>query len=186
MFEKVKRGLRRSGSFFFFFKYLNVVRTAGLHKVVQTMADDSVLPSPTEITSLADTSVFDSKVTETSKENLCMVSTSNVDEEMPQVEARVVVVQEAGKQEELLKALKDCWTTSYTQLCTNGRALAVLLPAAVLHEHAESGALLHWIQEEGGARQIGDIGSSYGWSYSKRMQFQSNTSGGKLYARRKV
>lgn len=91
---------------FSFKKYLNVVRTAGLHKVVQTMADDSVLPSPTEITSLADTSVFDSKVTETSKENLCMVSTSNVDEEMPQVEARVVVVQEAGKQEELLKALK--------------------------------------------------------------------------------
>ncbi|XP_055481952.1 protein ECT2 isoform X2 [Psammomys obesus] len=70
------------------------------------MADSSVLTSPTEITSLADSSIFDSKVTETSKENLCMASTSNVDEEMPQVEARVIVVQEAGKQEDLLKALK--------------------------------------------------------------------------------
>ncbi|NP_001396654.1 protein ECT2 isoform 12 [Mus musculus] len=70
------------------------------------MADDSVLPSPSEITSLADSSVFDSKVAEMSKENLCLASTSNVDEEMPQVEARVIMVQDAGKQEELLKALK--------------------------------------------------------------------------------
>jgi hypothetical protein len=30
-------------------------------------------------------------------------------------------------------------------------ALAVFLPAAVLYEYAEPGALLHWIQEEGGA-----------------------------------
>jgi hypothetical protein len=43
------------------------------------MADDSVLPSPSEITSLADSSVFDSKVAEMSKENLCLASTSNVD-----------------------------------------------------------------------------------------------------------
>lgn len=51
-----------------------------LPKATQTMADDSsVLPSPTEITSLADSSVFDSKVTETSKENLCLAPTSNVD-----------------------------------------------------------------------------------------------------------
>ncbi|EDL34917.1 ect2 oncogene, isoform CRA_c [Mus musculus] len=71
------------------------------------MADDSVLPSPSEITSLADSSVFDSKVAEMSKENLCLASTSNVDEEMPQVEARVIMVQDAGKQEELLKALKE-------------------------------------------------------------------------------
>lgn len=48
-------------------------------------------------------------------------------------------------------------------------ALAVFLPAAVLYEYAEPGALLHWIQEEGGACQIGDVGSSYGWSYSKRV-----------------
>ncbi|OBS57634.1 hypothetical protein A6R68_11237, partial [Neotoma lepida] len=70
------------------------------------MADNSVLTSPTEMTSLADSSIFDSKVTETSKENLCMASTSNVDEEMPQVETRLILVQEAGKQEELLKAVR--------------------------------------------------------------------------------
>ncbi|XP_049989851.1 protein ECT2-like, partial [Alexandromys fortis] len=77
-----------------------------LHKTVQTMSDNSALTSPTEITNLADSSIFDSKVTETSKENLCMVSSSNVDEEMPQVETRLILVQEAGKQEELLKAVK--------------------------------------------------------------------------------
>ncbi|KAH0507433.1 Protein ECT2 [Microtus ochrogaster] len=70
------------------------------------MVDNSALTSPTEITNLADSSIFDSKVTETSKENLCMVSSSNVDEEMPQVETRLILVQEAGKQEELLKAVK--------------------------------------------------------------------------------
>lgn len=71
------------------------------------MADNSVLTSPTEITNLADSSISDSKVTETSKENLRMASSSNVDEEMPQVEARLILVQEAGKQEELLKAVKE-------------------------------------------------------------------------------
>uniref|UniRef100_A0A8C5K0Z5 Ect2 oncogene n=1 Tax=Jaculus jaculus TaxID=51337 RepID=A0A8C5K0Z5_JACJA len=70
------------------------------------MADTSVLTSATGRPSLADSSMFDSKVTETSKENLCIESTSNVEEEMPQVETRVVMVQEAAKQEELLEALK--------------------------------------------------------------------------------
>ncbi|XP_003499838.1 protein ECT2 isoform X1 [Cricetulus griseus] len=69
------------------------------------MADSSVLTS-TEITSLADSSILDSKVTETFKENLCMTSTSNIDEEMPQIETRLVLVQEAGKQEELVTAIK--------------------------------------------------------------------------------
>uniref|UniRef100_A0A8C5JWB0 Ect2 oncogene n=1 Tax=Jaculus jaculus TaxID=51337 RepID=A0A8C5JWB0_JACJA len=71
------------------------------------MADTSVLTSATGRPSLADSSMFDSKVTETSKENLCIESTSNVEEEMPQVETRVVMVQEAAKQEELLEALKE-------------------------------------------------------------------------------
>uniref|UniRef100_A0A8D2I892 Protein ECT2 n=1 Tax=Urocitellus parryii TaxID=9999 RepID=A0A8D2I892_UROPR len=70
------------------------------------MADLSILTSTTERTSLADSSIFDSKVTESSKENLFIESTSCVEEEMPQIETRVVMVQEAGKQEEVIQALK--------------------------------------------------------------------------------
>ncbi|KAI2532477.1 epithelial cell transforming 2, partial [Homo sapiens] len=70
------------------------------------MAENSVLTSTTGRTSLADSSIFDSKVTEISKENLLIGSTSYVEEEMPQIETRVILVQEAGKQEELIKALK--------------------------------------------------------------------------------
>ncbi|XP_053428445.1 protein ECT2 isoform X2 [Nycticebus coucang] len=68
------------------------------------MARNSLLS--TERTSLADSSISDFKVTETSKENLCIGSASCVEEEMPQIETRVILVQEAGKQEELIKALK--------------------------------------------------------------------------------
>nr|XP_020735254.1 protein ECT2 isoform X2 [Odocoileus virginianus texanus] len=71
------------------------------------MADNSALTSTTGSTSLADTSIFDSKVAETSKDNLFIGSTSCVEEEMPQIETRVILVQEAGKQEELIKALKE-------------------------------------------------------------------------------
>eukprot|EP00069_Balaena_mysticetus_P003068 bmy_16474T0 len=73
---------------------------------VQIMAENSALTPTTGSTSLADSSIFDSKVTETSKENLFIGSTSYVEEEMPQIETRVILVQEAGKQEELIKALK--------------------------------------------------------------------------------
>ncbi|XP_037682645.1 protein ECT2 isoform X3 [Choloepus didactylus] len=71
------------------------------------MADNSVLTSTTGRTSLADSSIFDSKVTETSKENLFTGSTSCVEEEMPQIETRMILVQEAGKHEELIKAMKE-------------------------------------------------------------------------------
>ncbi|XP_061049408.1 protein ECT2 isoform X2 [Eubalaena glacialis] len=71
------------------------------------MAENSALTPTTGSTSLADSSIFDSKVTETSKENLFIGSTSYVEEEMPQIETRVILVQEAGKQEELIKALKE-------------------------------------------------------------------------------
>ncbi|XP_045439640.1 protein ECT2 isoform X5 [Pipistrellus kuhlii] len=74
------------------------------------MADNSVL-TYTGRTSLADSSIFDSKVTETSKDNLLNEPTLYVEEEMPQVETRVVLVQEAGKQEELIKALKSLFQT---------------------------------------------------------------------------
>nr|XP_030719240.1 protein ECT2 isoform X4 [Globicephala melas] len=70
------------------------------------MAENSALTSTTGSTSLADSSILDSKVTETSKENLFIGSTSYVEEEMPQIETRIILVQEAGKQEELIKALK--------------------------------------------------------------------------------
>ncbi|XP_059543042.1 protein ECT2 isoform X2 [Myotis daubentonii] len=69
------------------------------------MADSSGLTCAGRA-SLADSSIFGSTVTEASKENLLNGPTLYVEEEMPQVETRVVLVQEAGKQEELIKALK--------------------------------------------------------------------------------
>ncbi|KAM5334637.1 protein ECT2 isoform 7-T8 [Glossophaga mutica] len=74
---------------------------------IQTMADNSVLTSTSGSSNLADSSIFDSKVTETCKENLFIGPTSYVEEEMPQVETRVILVQEAGNQEELIEALKE-------------------------------------------------------------------------------
>ncbi|XP_041587381.1 protein ECT2 isoform X8 [Vulpes vulpes] len=71
------------------------------------MADNSILTSTTGRTSLADSSIFDCKVTEISKENVFIGSASYVEEEMPQIETRMILVQEAGKQEELIKALKE-------------------------------------------------------------------------------
>uniref|UniRef100_A0A8C5TE21 Epithelial cell transforming 2 n=1 Tax=Malurus cyaneus samueli TaxID=2593467 RepID=A0A8C5TE21_9PASS len=64
------------------------------------MADNSTLVSETGRSLLADSSALDSKIIETSKENV-------FPEEMPQIETRVVLVQEAGKREELLKALEE-------------------------------------------------------------------------------
>ncbi|XP_062438420.1 protein ECT2 isoform X2 [Rhea pennata] len=71
------------------------------------MADNSTLMSETGKSLLADSSVLDSKIIENSKENIFPGSISDVEEEMPQVETRVVLVQEAGKREELLKALEE-------------------------------------------------------------------------------
>uniref|UniRef100_A0A8C0PER4 Protein ECT2 n=2 Tax=Canis lupus familiaris TaxID=9615 RepID=A0A8C0PER4_CANLF len=76
------------------------------HRRVLTMADNSLLTSTTGRTSLADSSIFDCKVTEISKENVFIGSASYVEEEMPQIETRMILVQDAGKQEELIKALK--------------------------------------------------------------------------------
>ncbi|XP_057225370.1 protein ECT2 isoform X3 [Malurus melanocephalus] len=72
------------------------------------MADNSTLVSETGRSLLADSSVLDSKIIETSKENVFRAAVLDVDaEEMPQIETRVVLVQEAGKREELLKALEE-------------------------------------------------------------------------------
>ncbi|XP_038599202.1 protein ECT2 isoform X4 [Tachyglossus aculeatus] len=70
------------------------------------MADNSDLISTAGRSFLADTSIFDSRITETTKENSFIGPALGVEEEMPQIEARVILVQEAGKQEELIKALK--------------------------------------------------------------------------------
>ncbi|KFW86068.1 Protein ECT2 [Manacus vitellinus] len=71
------------------------------------MADNSTLVSETGRSLLADSSVLDSKIIETSKDNVFPGSVLDVEEEMPQIETRVVLVQEAGKCEELLKALES-------------------------------------------------------------------------------
>ncbi|XP_054241693.1 protein ECT2 isoform X4 [Indicator indicator] len=70
------------------------------------MADNSTLVSEAGRSLLADSSVLDSKITETSKENVLPGSVLHV-EEMPQIETRVVLVQEAGRREELMKALEE-------------------------------------------------------------------------------
>ncbi|XP_069831280.1 protein ECT2 isoform X4 [Dendropsophus ebraccatus] len=78
------------------------------------MADYSVLVPAGGRSLLADSSVFDTKLAETSKENL-FAGTADVDEDMPQVETRVVLVQDAGRNEAVLKALEEikhpCVTT---------------------------------------------------------------------------
>ncbi|XP_063023377.1 protein ECT2 isoform X1 [Melospiza melodia melodia] len=70
------------------------------------MADSSTLVSETGRSLLADSSVLESKMIENSKENVFRAAVLDVEEEMPQIETRVVLVQEAGKREELQKALE--------------------------------------------------------------------------------
>ncbi|KAG8445174.1 hypothetical protein GDO86_010083 [Hymenochirus boettgeri] len=69
------------------------------------MNENSMLAPSTGRSLLADTSVFDSKITETSKDNL-FVGSADIDEEMPQIETRVVLVEDAGRNEALIKALQ--------------------------------------------------------------------------------
>ncbi|XP_034989841.1 protein ECT2 isoform X8 [Zootoca vivipara] len=71
------------------------------------MADNSTLMSDTGRSLLADSSILDSKITESSKENLFRGSASDGEEEMAQIETRVVLLQEAAKCEELVKALEE-------------------------------------------------------------------------------
>nr|XP_006134694.1 protein ECT2 isoform X4 [Pelodiscus sinensis] len=71
------------------------------------MTDSSMLVSDIGSSLLGDSSVLDSKITETSKENVFIGLATHMEEEVPQIETRVVLVQEAGKCEELLKALEE-------------------------------------------------------------------------------
>ncbi|XP_018120008.1 epithelial cell transforming 2 S homeolog isoform X3 [Xenopus laevis] len=70
------------------------------------MGDNSMLAQTAGKSLLADSSVFDSKITETSKDNL-FAGSADLDEEMPQIETRVVLVEDAGRNEELIKALEE-------------------------------------------------------------------------------
>ncbi|KAM8953619.1 protein ECT2 isoform 2-T2 [Pelodytes ibericus] len=69
------------------------------------MNENSILVPAGSRSILADSSVFDAKITETSKDNIFVGSADN-DEEMPQIETRVVLVEDTGKDETLLKALE--------------------------------------------------------------------------------
>uniref|UniRef100_F6ZEX5 Epithelial cell transforming 2 n=1 Tax=Xenopus tropicalis TaxID=8364 RepID=F6ZEX5_XENTR len=69
------------------------------------MNDNSMLAPAAGKSLLADSSVFDSKITETSKDNL-FAGSADIDEEMPQIETRVVLVEDAGRNDELIKALE--------------------------------------------------------------------------------
>ncbi|XP_030351601.1 protein ECT2 isoform X3 [Strigops habroptila] len=71
------------------------------------MADNSMLVSETGRSLLSDSSIVEPKIVENSKENVFPGSILDVEEEIPQIETRVVLVQEAGKREELLKALEE-------------------------------------------------------------------------------
>ncbi|XP_077204503.1 protein ECT2 isoform X3 [Paroedura picta] len=81
------------------------------------MVDNSTLMSETGRSLLVDSSILDSKIAETSKEKIFTASPSDgegnrkapalTSEEMPQIETRVIVVQEAAKCKELLEALEE-------------------------------------------------------------------------------
>ncbi|XP_075794079.1 protein ECT2 isoform X2 [Pelodiscus sinensis] len=85
---------------------LSVRRAAEERSTDLIMTDSSMLVSDIGSSLLGDSSVLDSKITETSKENVFIGLATHMEEEVPQIETRVVLVQEAGKREELLKALE--------------------------------------------------------------------------------
>uniref|UniRef100_A0A8C5QQX6 Epithelial cell transforming 2 n=1 Tax=Leptobrachium leishanense TaxID=445787 RepID=A0A8C5QQX6_9ANUR len=70
------------------------------------MNETSILVPAASKSILADSSAFDSKITETSKENL-FTGAGTTDADMPQIETRVVLVEDAGKDEALINALEE-------------------------------------------------------------------------------
>ncbi|XP_030647507.1 protein ECT2 isoform X2 [Chanos chanos] len=72
------------------------------------MADSSILTLGTARSLLVDSSVYDSRLAETSKENTFVgLATDDAEEMLPRVETRVVLVGEASDNAELVKALQD-------------------------------------------------------------------------------
>ncbi|KAG2462944.1 ECT2 protein, partial [Polypterus senegalus] len=56
---------------------------------------------------LVDSSIMDSRLAETSKEHLFLGSAEDIEDGVPQIETRVLLVGNAGNNEDLLKALQD-------------------------------------------------------------------------------
>ncbi|XP_070816829.1 protein ECT2 isoform X4 [Chaetodon trifascialis] len=73
------------------------------------MADSSILTLGTARSLLVDSSVYDSRIAETTKDHVFLGMASTVEEEnmLPKVETRVVLVGDAGRNGALVKALQD-------------------------------------------------------------------------------
>uniref|UniRef100_A0A8C6NW34 Epithelial cell transforming 2 n=1 Tax=Nothobranchius furzeri TaxID=105023 RepID=A0A8C6NW34_NOTFU len=73
------------------------------------MADSSIVTLGTARSLLVDSSVYDSRITETTKDHHALLNTTCEDGEdmLPKVETRVVLVGEAGRNGALVKALQD-------------------------------------------------------------------------------
>ncbi|XP_067370167.1 protein ECT2 isoform X6 [Channa argus] len=75
------------------------------------MADSSIVTLGTARSLLVDSSVYDSRSAETTKDHLFLgMSSEDVEDMLPKVETRVVLVGEAGRNEALVKALQDIST----------------------------------------------------------------------------
>ncbi|KAM3834162.1 protein ECT2 [Vipera latastei] len=71
------------------------------------MTDNTTFMSDTRKSLLADSSVLDSKIIENSKENVFTPDASDCKEEIPPIETKVILVQEAARCEKLVTALED-------------------------------------------------------------------------------
>ncbi|KAF3691350.1 Protein ECT2 Epithelial cell-transforming sequence 2 oncogene [Channa argus] len=72
------------------------------------MADSSIVTLGTARSLLVDSSVYDSRSAETTKDHLFLgMSSEDVEDMLPKVETRVVLVGEAGRNEALVKALQN-------------------------------------------------------------------------------
>ncbi|XP_026524162.1 protein ECT2 [Notechis scutatus] len=71
------------------------------------MTENTTFMSDTTKSLLADSSVLDSKIIENSKENVFIRVASDSREEIPPIEIKVILVQEAAKCEKLITALED-------------------------------------------------------------------------------
>ncbi|XP_034563841.1 protein ECT2 isoform X5 [Notolabrus celidotus] len=72
------------------------------------MADSSILTLGTARSLLVDSSVYDSRIAETTKDHIFLgMSCEDGEDMLPKVETRVVLVGEAGRNEALVKALQD-------------------------------------------------------------------------------
>ncbi|XP_036378147.1 protein ECT2 isoform X2 [Megalops cyprinoides] len=72
------------------------------------MADSSTMTVGTARSLLVDSSVYDSRMAETSKEHVFLgLASEDTQDVLPQVETRVVLVGDAGNNQDLVKALED-------------------------------------------------------------------------------